>query len=163
MHLVRWVGLSASACCSCYGRCSIKPSSDFFTIRCVRWTICSINTGAPTMNDSEWLRRIHTDTQAMKKDTAKVVLPAICPWRGVEMRRSLLGDGIGFGRAGAGEGNRTLVCCLGSNCSTIELHPRSGVDWYLYPTDASTSFLVYHGISLMQIRFSSKINGLGKK
>ena len=25
------------------------------------------------MNDSEWLRRIHTDTQAMKKDTAKVV------------------------------------------------------------------------------------------
>jgi hypothetical protein len=24
------------------------------------------------MNDSEWLRRIHTDTQAMKKDTAKV-------------------------------------------------------------------------------------------
>jgi hypothetical protein len=30
--------------------------------------------GAPIMNDSEWLRRIHTDTQAMKKDTAKVVL-----------------------------------------------------------------------------------------
>ena len=28
--------------------------------------------GASKMNDSEWLRRIHTDTQAMKKDTAKV-------------------------------------------------------------------------------------------
>src|SRR5471030_193543 len=26
---------------------------------------------------------------------------------------------------GAGEGNRTLVVCLGSFCSTIELHPRS--------------------------------------
>src|SRR5690606_14813782 len=25
---------------------------------------------------------------------------------------------------GAGEGNRTLVSCLGSNSSTIELHPR---------------------------------------
>ena len=24
---------------------------------------------------------------------------------------------------GAGEGNRTLVSCLGSNSSTIELHP----------------------------------------
>ena len=72
MHLVRWVGSSAFACCSFYGRCSIKPSSDFFTMRFVRWTICSINTGAPTMNDSEWLRRIHADTQAMKKDTAKI-------------------------------------------------------------------------------------------
>src|SRR5471032_1181251 len=27
--------------------------------------------------------------------------------------------------SGAGEGNRTLVVCLGSFCSTIELHPRS--------------------------------------
>ena len=25
---------------------------------------------------------------------------------------------------GAGEANRTLVTCLGSKCSTIELHPR---------------------------------------
>ena len=32
------------------------------------------------------------------------------------------GDGA---RAGAGEGNRTLVCSLGSCRSTIELHPRS--------------------------------------
>ena len=33
--------------------------------------------------------------------------------------------GPGF-RAGAGEGNRTLVCSLGSCRSTIELHPRGG-------------------------------------
>ena len=30
----------------------------------------------------------------------------------------------GVRRAGAGEGNRTLVCSLGSCRSTIELHPR---------------------------------------
>ena len=30
-------------------------------------------------------------------------------------------------QVGAGEGNRTLVVSLGSFCSTIELHPRSGV------------------------------------
>ena len=74
------------------------------------------------------------------------------------MRRYGFGDGIAFGRAGAGEGNRTLVCCLGSNCSTIELHPHSGIDWYLHPTDASTCFLVYHGISLHWMRNINKIN-----
>jgi hypothetical protein len=30
------------------------------------------------------------------------------------------------GSTGAGEGNRTLVCSLGSCRSTIELHPRQG-------------------------------------
>ena len=32
-------------------------------------------------------------------------------------------------RHGAGEGNRTLVSCLGSNSSTIELHPRERTDY----------------------------------
>ena len=67
-----------------------------------------------------------------------------------------------WGAAGAGEGNRTLVCCLGSNCSTIELHPHSASDWYLYPTDASTCFLVYHGISLARLNLFNKINALEK-
>ena len=30
---------------------------------------------------------------------------------------------------GAGEGNRTLVSCLGSNSSAIELHPREGLNF----------------------------------
>ena len=33
--------------------------------------------------------------------------------------------------SGAGEGNRTLVTCLGSKSSTIELHPRAGADWHI--------------------------------
>ena len=33
---------------------------------------------------------------------------------------------LGTSEGGAGEGNRTLVCSLGSYRSTIELHPREG-------------------------------------
>lgn len=35
------------------------------------------------------------------------------------------------GMNGAGEGNRTLVCSLGSYRSTIELHPRQGL-YYMH-------------------------------
>ena len=35
-------------------------------------------------------------------------------------------------KAGAGEGNRTLVVSLGSCCSTIELHPRTMSDFTPY-------------------------------
>jgi hypothetical protein len=36
---------------------------------------------------------------------------------------------VGWGRYGAGEGNRTLVVSLGSFCSTIELHSLVGVEY----------------------------------
>src|SRR3979490_746542 len=42
-------------------------------------------------------------------------------------------------RAGAGEGNRTLVISLEGFCSTIELHPPSVLQKYLHPKCSSAA------------------------
>ena len=46
---------------------------------------------------------------------------------------------------GAGEGNRTLVFSLEGCCSTIELHPRSAINYHAGQTASTAPALIWEG------------------
>src|SRR5688500_3450775 len=56
---------------------------------------------------------------------------------------------------GAGEGNRTLVCSLGSCRSTIELHPRRVADYCQETTSSDVSLPVLYVRSFFFPKVSS--------